>query len=46
MKLFNMASKVGQDAIDRGCSRDTFGNMQAGPIRVGSEKKMTASMDT
>jgi hypothetical protein len=39
MKLFNMASEVGQHAIDRGCSKDTFGNMQAGPVTVGSKKE-------
>jgi hypothetical protein len=39
MKLFNMASEVGQHAIDRGCSKDTFSNMQAGPVIVGFEKE-------
>jgi hypothetical protein len=39
MKLFNMASEVGQHAIDRGCSMDTFSNMQAGPVIVGFEKE-------
>jgi hypothetical protein len=39
MKLFNMASEVGQYAIDRGHSKDTLGNMQAGPIIVGSKKE-------
>jgi hypothetical protein len=38
MKLFNMTSEVGQHAIDRGCSKDTFGNMHACPITVGSKK--------
>jgi hypothetical protein len=36
MKLFNMASEVGQHAIDRGCSKDTFSNMYAGPFTLGS----------
>jgi hypothetical protein len=44
MKLFNMASEVKQHAIDRGCSKDTFGNMQVGPVTVGSKKEKTASM--
>jgi hypothetical protein len=39
MKLFNMASEVGQHAIDRGCSKDMFGNMQAGSVTVGSKKE-------
>jgi hypothetical protein len=39
MKLFNMASEVGQHAIDRGCSKDMFSNMQAGPATVGSKKE-------
>jgi hypothetical protein len=39
MKLFNMASEVGQHAIDRGYSKDTFGNMQVGPVTVGSKKE-------
>jgi hypothetical protein len=39
MKLFNMASEVGQHAIDRGYSKDTFGNMQAGLVTVGSKKE-------
>jgi hypothetical protein len=43
MKLFNMASEVRQHAIDRGCSKDTFGNMQAGPVIVGSKTKKAAS---
>jgi hypothetical protein len=30
MKLFNMASEVGQHAMDRGYSKDTFDNMQEG----------------
>jgi hypothetical protein len=42
MKLFNMASEVRQHAIDRGCSKDTFGNMQAGPVIVGSKNKKAA----
>jgi hypothetical protein len=37
---------VGQHAIDRGCSKDMFGNMQTGPVIVGSKKKKTASTDT
>jgi hypothetical protein len=36
MKQFNMGSKVGQHAIDRDGSKDTFGNMQVGPVIVGS----------
>jgi hypothetical protein len=40
MKLFNMASEVGQHAIDQGCSKDTFGNMYAGPVTVGSKKEI------
>jgi hypothetical protein len=39
MKLFNMASEVGQHAIDRGCSKNMFSNMQADPVTVGSKKK-------
>jgi hypothetical protein len=39
MKLFNMVSEVGQHAIDRCCSNDTFGNMQVGPVIVGSKKE-------
>jgi hypothetical protein len=39
MKLFNMMSKVGQHRIDRGCSKDTFGNIQAGQATVGSKKE-------
>jgi hypothetical protein len=39
MKLFNMVSEVGQHAIDRGCLKDTFSNMQAGPVTVGSKKE-------
>jgi hypothetical protein len=39
MKLFNMASEVGQHAIDRGCSKDMFGNMEAGQVTVGSKKE-------
>jgi hypothetical protein len=39
MKLFDMVSEVGQYAIDRGCSKDMFGNMQACPVTVGSKKK-------
>jgi hypothetical protein len=39
MKLFNMASEMGQHAIDRGNSKDTFGNMQAGPVTAVSEKE-------
>jgi hypothetical protein len=30
MKLFNLMSEVGQHSIDQGCSKDVFGNMQAG----------------
>jgi hypothetical protein len=41
-----MASKVRQHAIDRGCSKDTFANMQVGSVTVGSKKKKkTASTD-
>jgi hypothetical protein len=39
MKLFNMANEVGQHAINRCCSKDTFSNMQAGPVTVGSKKE-------
>jgi hypothetical protein len=39
MKLFNMVNEVGQHAIDRGCSKDTFGNMQVGPVTVFSKKE-------
>jgi hypothetical protein len=39
MKLFNMANEVGQHAIDRGCSKDMFGNMQVGPVIVDSKKE-------
>jgi hypothetical protein len=39
MKLFNMVSEVGQHAINRGYSKDAFGNMQAGPVIVGSKKE-------
>jgi hypothetical protein len=39
MKLFNMANEVRQYVIDRGCSKDTFSNIQASPIRVGSKKE-------
>jgi hypothetical protein len=39
MKLFNIASEVGQHPIDRDCSKDTFGNMQAGPVTVSSKKE-------
>jgi hypothetical protein len=39
MKLFNMASEVGQHAIDRCCSKDMFGNIQAGLVAVGSKKE-------
>jgi hypothetical protein len=39
MKLFNMASEVGQHAIDRGYSKHTFGNMQEDPITIGSKKE-------
>jgi hypothetical protein len=46
MKLLNMASEVRQHAIDRGCSKDTFGNMQAGPVIIGSKKKKMKSTHT
>jgi hypothetical protein len=39
MKLFNMASEMGQHAIDRGWSKDTFSNMQAGPVTIGFKKE-------
>jgi hypothetical protein len=39
MKLFYMVSEVGQHAIDRGCSKDVFNNMQVGPATVGSKKE-------
>jgi hypothetical protein len=39
MKLFNMVSEVGQHAIYRGCSKDTFDNMQAGSVTVSSKKE-------
>jgi glycerol kinase len=39
MKLFNMASEVGQHAIDRGYAKDTFGNMWFSPVTVGSKKE-------
>jgi hypothetical protein len=39
VKLFNMVSEVGQHAIDRGCSKDMFGNTQVGPIIVYSKKE-------
>jgi hypothetical protein len=39
MKLFNMASEVGQHAIDRDYSKDTFGNMQVGPVTIGSKNE-------
>jgi hypothetical protein len=39
MKLFNLASEVGQHAIDRDCSKDTFTNMQVGLVIVGSKEK-------
>jgi hypothetical protein len=39
MKLFNMESEVGWHAIDRDCSKDTFSNMQAVPVTVGSKKE-------
>jgi hypothetical protein len=39
MKLFNMATEVGQHEIDQGYSKDTFGNMQVGPVTVGSKKE-------
>jgi hypothetical protein len=39
MKLFNMASEVGQHAIDRGCSKDAFSDMQVGLAIVGSKKE-------
>jgi hypothetical protein len=39
MKLFNMVSELGQHAIDQGCSKDTLGNMQAGPVTIGSKKE-------
>jgi hypothetical protein len=39
MKLFNMASEVGQHAIDRGCSKDMFGNMQVSLVTVGSKNE-------
>jgi hypothetical protein len=39
MKLFNMASEVGQHAIDRDYSTDTFGNMQVGPVTIGSTEE-------
>jgi hypothetical protein len=39
MKLFNMSSEVGQHAIDRGCSKDTFGNMKTGLVTAGSKKE-------
>jgi hypothetical protein len=38
MKLLNMVSEVGQQVIDRGCSKDILSNMQAGPVTVGSKK--------
>jgi hypothetical protein len=38
MKLFNMTNEVGQHAIDRGYLKDMFGNMQVGPVIVGSKK--------
>jgi hypothetical protein len=39
-ETINMASEVGQHAIDQSCSKDTFSNMQAGLVAVVS-KKMT-----
>jgi hypothetical protein len=39
MKLSNMASEVGQHAIDLGCSKDMLSNMQAGLVTVGSKKE-------
>jgi hypothetical protein len=46
IKLFNMASEMGQYAIDPGYSKDTFSNMQASPITIGSKKKKMAYTDT
>jgi hypothetical protein len=39
MKLFNMTSEVGQQAMDQGFSKDTFDNMQVGPVTLGSKKE-------
>jgi hypothetical protein len=39
MKLFNMASEVGQHAMNQGWLKDTLGNMQADPVIVGSKKR-------
>jgi hypothetical protein len=39
MKLFNMASEVVQHAIDRGCSKDAFSNMQVGLTTIDSKKE-------
>jgi hypothetical protein len=39
MKLFHMTNKVGQHAIDRDYSKNTFGNIQASPVTVGSKKE-------
>jgi hypothetical protein len=39
MKLFDMTNEVGQHAIERGCPKDTFINMQAGPVTVGSKRE-------
>jgi hypothetical protein len=46
IKLFNMASEMGQYAIDPGYSKDTFSNMQASPVTIGSKKKKMAYTDT
>jgi hypothetical protein len=39
MKLFSMASEVGQHAIDRGYSKNMFGNIQADLVTIDSKKE-------
>jgi hypothetical protein len=39
MKLFNMVSEVGRHEINQVYSKDMFGNMQVGPVTVGSKNE-------